>query len=87
MRGQIIEKSKGVWLIRIQSRLPNGKRKSVAKQFRGTKKNAEKHLTAWLRDMDTGAFIEPTRQTLNEHFGQFFRNYKTTNFRSNPQRI
>jgi integrase len=66
-RGQIIEKSKDVWLIRVQHRLANGKRKSVSKQFRGKKKDAEKFLTSWLRDMDTGTFIEPSRQTLNEH--------------------
>lgn len=71
MRGQIIEKSKGVWLVRIQSNLSNGKRKSSSKQIRGTKKDAEKLLTAWLRDMDKGVFIEPSRQTLNEHLDSF----------------
>lgn len=73
MRGQIIEKSKGVWLIRIQNRLSNGKRKSLAKQIRGTKNDAEKYLTAWLRDMDRGIFIEPSRQTLNEHLDEFLK--------------
>ncbi len=48
-----------------------GKRKSSAKQIRGTKKDAEKFLTAWLRDMDKGVFIEPSRQTLNEHLDKF----------------
>ena len=73
MRGQIIEKSKGVWLIRVQTRLSNGKRKSVSKQVRGTKKEAEKFLTAWLRDMDKGVFIEPSRQTLNEHLNEWLK--------------
>jgi integrase len=77
MRGQIIEKSKGVWLVRIQNRLTNGKRKSISKQFRGTKKDAEKFLTAWLRDMDRGVFIEPSRQTLNEHFNNFLEIIKS----------
>jgi len=77
MRGQIIEKSKGVWLVRIQSRLSNGKRKSLAKQFHGTKKDAEKFLTSWLRDMDRGVFIEPSRQTLNEHFDNFLEIIKS----------
>ncbi len=45
--------------------------KSSAKQIRGTKKDAEKLLTAWLRDMDKGVFIEPSRQTLNEHLDSF----------------
>jgi integrase len=77
MRGQIIEKSKGVWLVRIQNRLTNGKRKSISKQFRGTKKDAEKFLTAWFRDMDRGVFIEPSRQTLNEHFNNFLEIIKS----------
>lgn len=66
MRGQIIEKSKGVWLVRVESKR-NGKRQSVSKQIRGTKRDAEKFLTAWLRDMDKGVFVEPSRQTLNEY--------------------
>ena len=72
-RGQIIEKSKGVWLIRIQNRLSNGKRKSISKQYRGTKKEADKFLTAWLRDMDRGVFIEPSRETLNDHLDSFLK--------------
>lgn len=71
MRGQIIEKSKGVWLIRVQNRLANGKRKSVAKQVRGTKKDAEKFLTAWLRDMDKGIFVEPSTLTANDYFDRW----------------
>lgn len=67
MRGQIIEKAKGVWLVRVQTRLSTGKRKSVSKQVRGTKKDAEKFLTAWLRDMDKGIFVEPSNQTLNQY--------------------
>lgn len=66
-RGQIIEKQKGVFLVRIQKKMPNGKQKSVSKTYRGTKRDAEKFLTAWLRDMDKGVFIEPSRQTLNQH--------------------
>lgn len=69
-RGQIIEKSKGVWLVRIESR-KNGKRKSVSKQVRGTKRDAEKFLTAWLRDMDKGVFVEPTRQVFNEYLDKW----------------
>ena len=77
MRGQIIEKDKGVWLIRVQNRLSNGKRKSVSKQIRGTKKDAEKFLTAWLRDMDKGVFVEPSRQTLNQHLDEWQKIIKT----------
>jgi hypothetical protein len=36
MRGQIIEKTKGVWLVRVESKR-NDIRKSVSKQIRGTR--------------------------------------------------
>lgn len=65
-RGQIIEKSKGVWLVRVQSS-KNGSRKSFSKQIHGTKRDAEKFLTKWLREMDSGTFVEPSSQTLNEY--------------------
>jgi integrase len=72
MRGQIIEKSKGVWLVRVESK--RGKeRKSTSKTVRGTKRDAEKFLTAWLRDIDKGVFVEPSRQTLNEHLDEWLK--------------
>lgn len=76
MRGQIKPKSKGVWLIRIESR-KNGKRTSTSKQIHGTKKDAEKHLTAWLRDMDKGIFIEPSRKTIEEHLDKWLEVIKS----------
>jgi integrase len=70
MRGQVIEKSKGVWLVRIESK-KNGKRKSVSKQIRGTKKDAEKFRTKWLREIDTGVFVEPSVLTVNSYLDQW----------------
>ena len=75
-RGQIIEKSKGIWLVRIESK-KNGNRKSFSKQVRGTKKDAERFLTTWLRDMDKGVFVEPSRQTLNEHLDKWLEIIKS----------
>lgn len=70
MRGQIIEKSKGVWLVRIESR-KNNKRKSYSKQIRGTKRDAEKFLTKWLREIDSGTFVEPSALTVNDYFDRW----------------
>lgn len=67
MRGQIIEKSKGVWLIRIQQRDISGKRKSFSETFKGTKSEAEKQLTKKLSELDNGTLNAKTNQTLNEY--------------------
>ena len=81
-RGQIIEKSKGVWLVRVESRT-NGKRKSLSKQVRGTKKEAEKFLTNWLREMDTGTFVEPSNQSLGEYLETWLETVAKTRVRGN----
>jgi integrase len=66
MRGQIIKKKDGVYLVRIQRTLKNGTRKSYSKQIRGTKKQAEQFLTEWLGRFDNNKFIENSNRTLNE---------------------
>ncbi|MCY7344934.1 MAG: site-specific integrase [Pyrinomonadaceae bacterium] len=67
MRGQIIEKSKGVWLIRIQQRDSNSKRKSFSETFRGTKSEADKQLTKKLGELDNGTLNANSKQTLGEY--------------------
>lgn len=65
MRGQIIEKSKGVWLCRVQTRDIKGKLKSRSKIYRGTKQDAEKLLTQLLFEKDKGIIVSP-KQNLNQ---------------------
>lgn len=67
MRGQIIEKSKGVWLIRIQQRGLNGKRQSFSETIKGTKSEAEKQLTKKLGELDNGTINAKSKQTLDEY--------------------
>ena len=81
-RGQIIEKAKGVWLVRVESRI-DGKRKSNAKTVHGTKRDAEKFLTAWLRDMDKGMFVEPSNQTLNSYLDKWLETVAKPRLRTN----
>ena len=67
MAGQIIKRSENTWVIRIYlGRDERGKRKYRNKTFHGTKKDAQKYLTAKLREKDLGILIEPTFLTLNE---------------------
>lgn len=83
MRGQIIKKKDGVWLIRIQQRLSNGKRKSFSKQIHGTKKMANQALTGWLRELDTGIFVEPSNQTLNDFLDTWLETVARPRVRAN----
>ena len=65
MAGQIIKRGEKTWIVRIfQGRDENGKRRYVNKTIHGTKKNAEKYLTAKLRDKDLGINIEPASESL-----------------------
>jgi|SRR5215213_6948590 len=73
MAGQIIEKGKDRYLIRIyQGRDANGKRRYFSRQIKG-KRNARKLLTATLRDMDIGAFVEPTKLTVKEYLERWLK--------------
>jgi len=68
MAGQIIKRGEKNWIVRIfQGRDENGKRRYVNKTIHGTKKNAEKYLTAKLRDKDLGINIEPASESLDKY--------------------
>ena len=66
MTGQIIKRGDS-WTVRIfLGRDTNGKRKYFNKTIHGTKKDAQKYLTAKLREKDLGVFIEPASMGLSE---------------------
>ncbi len=44
----------------------NGKRKYLNKTIHGTKKDAQKYLTAKTREKDLGVFVEPASMPLND---------------------
>ena len=72
MRGQIVKRGENTWYVRIfLGRDSEGKRKFFNKTIHGTKKDAQKFLTAKIREKDLGIFIEQSRQTLNEHLDSF----------------
>jgi integrase len=67
MRGQIIEKSKDVYLIRIETK-KNGKRKTLfSKTVRGKKVDAHKLLTEKLSELDKGLFVASAKETLADY--------------------
>ena len=68
MAGQIVKRGEKVWIVRIfQGRDENGKRRYVNKTIHGTKKSAEKYLTAKLRDKDLGINIQPASESLDKY--------------------
>jgi integrase len=71
MAGQIIKRGDS-WTVRIFiGNDAKGKRKYHNKTIRGTKKDAQKYLTAKLREKDLGVFIEPASMLLNEYLDKW----------------
>lgn len=67
MTGQIIKRGENTWYIRVfLGRDAQGKRRNFNKTIHGTKKDAQKFLTAKLREKDLGIFIEPASVHLND---------------------
>lgn len=67
MTGQIIKRGENTWYIRIfLGRDADGKRKYFNKTIHGTKKEAQKYLTAKTREKDLGVFVEPASMPLSE---------------------
>src|SRR4051812_33408086 len=65
MAGQVIKRGDDTWLVRVfTGRDAKGKRRYFNKTVHGTKKEAEKYLTAKLRERDLGVFVESSRETL-----------------------
>lgn len=74
MAGQIIKKGDNRYLVRVyQGRDTNGKRRYFSRQIKGTRRDAQKLLTATLRDMDTGTFVEPTKLTVKEYLERWLK--------------
>ncbi len=72
MTGQLIKRSENTWLVRIfLGRDADGKRKYFNKTIHGTKKDAQKYLTAKMREKDLGVFIEPALMALNEYLDKW----------------
>lgn len=74
MAGQIIRRGEKTWVVRIfQGRDENGKRRYLNQTIHGTKKNAEKYLTAKLRDKDLGINIEPASESLDKYLEKWLQ--------------
>ena len=74
MTGQIVKRGENTWYIRIfLGRDANGKRKYFNKTIHGTKKEAQKYLTAKTREKDLGVFVEPASMPLTEFLDRWLQ--------------
>lgn len=74
--GQILERGENKWAVRIflGRDAETGKRSYRNHTVHGTKKDAQRYLTATLRDRDLGTFVEPSSDPL----GQFLDRWLET---------
>src|SRR6266568_770808 len=74
MAGQIIKRGERTWLVRIfMGRDLERKQKFHHKMIHGTKRDAQRYLTAARREMDLGAFVEPAAISLSEYLKRWLR--------------
>ena len=75
MAGQIIEKGKNKYMVRVYIGLTEeGKRKYHSKTIKGGPKEAQKYLNKVLREKDTGEFIEPSKEYFNTFIDNWLKN-------------
>jgi integrase len=70
--GNIKKKRDGLFLVSVfLGKDANGKRRYVAKQIKGAKKDAQTYLNNALREIDSGTFVEPTSFTVNSYLDRW----------------
>src|SRR5436190_9891991 len=72
------------WTVKIfLGRDADGKRKYFTKTIHGTKKDAEKYLTAKLREKDLGIFVEPASESLSKYLDRWLIDVAEPRLREN----
>lgn len=78
--GSIIQLKNGLWQARISKREPSGELKRVA--FYGkTKKEAHEKLVKAQREVQTGSFVDPSKETFGTWLKTWLNDYKKTRIR------
>lgn len=76
MKGHIRQRSKDTWAIVIYLGTEQGKKRQKWYTVHGSKKDAERELRRLLHEMDTGAFVEPSKLTVGEYLTQWLEYVK-----------
>jgi len=80
MRGHIEKRSKDSYSCRVAiGKDSTGKYRFHSETVRGTKKEAEKHLSEMLSQQDKGTFIKPTKTTLSAYLERWLTDYVKPN--------
>lgn len=75
MAGTISRRSSNTWIVRIfLGRDEHGRTKHFNKVIHGTKKDAQKFLTAKLRERDLGFFVEPAAISMDTFLSDWLEN-------------
>lgn len=78
MRGHIRRRGKNSWAIVIDlGRGADDKRCQKWHVVHGTKKDAERELTAILHQIHVGSYVPPTKLTVREHLEQWLEHART----------
>lgn len=78
MRGNITRRGDRSWRLKFEAseRDPaTGKRQTRFITVRGTRKDAERELTRILHEIETGAFVEPSKMTLTKYLNHWLDNH------------
>lgn len=81
MRGHIVKRGKNSYSIVVSmgKDATTGKYKYQWVSVKGTKKEAEKHLSELLHQLDTGTFMKPGKTTLAEYLERWLKDYAWPN--------
>jgi len=80
MRGHIKQRAKGSWSIVLDlGRDASGKRKQKWSTVRGTKKEAQAELSRLLNEVNSGAYVEPSRMLVSEYLKRWLKDYAEPN--------
>ncbi|MDA8144686.1 MAG: site-specific integrase, partial [Thermaerobacter sp.] len=83
-RGSIRPQGEHTWRVEVRrGRDPvTGKLLRTSVTVEGSRRDAERELTRILRELDTGAFVDPARETFGEFLERWLRDYAAHNVRS-----
>lgn len=78
MRGSIVARGKGTWAVVIElPRGEDGKRRQKWHTVKGTKKAAEAELARLIHERHTGAYVEPSQETVASHLRRWLAMVKS----------
>jgi integrase len=79
VRGQLIQRTKGSWTIVLYlGRDEGGNKRYRQHTIQGSKKDAEKERTRLLHALNTGTYLEPSRQRTGDYLHAWLRDYART---------